>query len=109
MVDQPEFDGVTHPTTEDGVEAPIITSAARAPTIYADGVIFATRFGSTVRVHLVETVAEAADAPHPGLKTRHVANIVMPIEGYRNTVKYLNEISEYFDEEGREVDQSSKK
>lgn len=109
MTDQHDIDGVTHPTTDDGVEVPIITSAANAPTIYADGVIFATRFGSTVRIHLVETVAEATDAPHPGLKTRHVANVVMPIEGYRNTVKYLNEISEYFDGEDHEVDQASEK
>lgn len=73
----------------------LVTSATDAPTIYADGVLFATRLGSTVRLSFFENILEARDAPSPGLKARHVLNLVLPIEGYTSGITYLEEAEKY--------------
>jgi len=71
------------------------TAATDAPTIYCDGVLFATTIGSTVRITLFENILEARDAASPGLKARHVLNLVMPLEGYINAQEYLEEASKF--------------
>jgi len=84
------------PQTDDGISVPMLTSAVNYPTVYADGCIFASRFGSTVRLTFIETIIEAADAPYPGPKSRHVGTLVMPAEGFRNMLRYLNDVTPKF-------------
>jgi hypothetical protein len=64
------------------------------PTVFADTAIFAYRFGGTVRVQFVEAINGAADSTSPGIKTRYVGNLVMPVEGFANMLEYLNGIAE---------------
>ena len=71
---------------------PIISSAADYPTVFADGCIFTTRVGPTVRMTFVEQVIEAVDATYPGPKTRHVGTLVLPVEGFRHMMRYFEEI-----------------
>lgn len=80
----------------EAVRIPFPTSAADYPTVYADGCVFATRLGSTVRIAFFETIVEAADAANPGPKNRHVGTLVMPVEGYDAMLRYLNEITPKF-------------
>lgn len=77
-------------------QIPLITSAAGYPSVYADGCLFATRLGSTVRLTFYETVMEPADGPHPGAKNRHVGTLVLPIEGFDGMLRYLNDITSKF-------------
>lgn len=72
------------------------TSALDYPTVYADGCVFATRLGSTVRLAFTETILEAVDGPFPGLKARHVGTLVLPVEGFRDMLEYLNKIAPEF-------------
>jgi hypothetical protein len=72
------------------------TSAMDYPTVYADGCVFATRIGSNVRIAFTETILEAADGPFPGYKARHVGTLVMPSEGFRDMMEYLNKIAPKF-------------
>lgn len=71
----------------------LVTSAVNAPTVYADGCLFATRLGSTVRLTFAENILEAADGPSPGLKMRHVGTLVLPIEGYQAMMAYLADVT----------------
>lgn len=80
-------------STEPEAKIPLVTSAVNAPTVYADGCLFATRLGSTVRLTFAENILEAADGPNPGLKMRHVGTLVLPIEGYDAMLKYLLDVT----------------
>lgn len=74
------------------LEPNIITSAANYPTVFSDGCLFATRIGSTVRLAFAETIIEPRDSPYPGSKTRHVSTVVMPVEVFAVTLRYLNSV-----------------
>ena len=63
-----------------------------AGTVFSDHCLFASRFVSTVRLSFVETLLEPADSLNPGAKTRYVGHVVMPMEGFRNMVQYLNQV-----------------
>lgn len=71
----------------------LLNNVSDAPTIYADGCIFVSTLGHAIRISFVETIVEPANGPSPGLKTKHVANIVMPVEGFSNTLEYMNQVS----------------
>lgn len=70
-----------------------INTPADAQTIYADGCLFATQLGSTVRLQLIETIIGAVDSNDPGARVRYVLNLVMPAEGFTNMVQYLGNTS----------------
>lgn len=72
------------------------TSAIDSPSVYADGCVFATRLGSNVRIAFTEAMLEAADGPFPGYKVRHVGTLIMPVEGFRDMLLYLNKIAPEF-------------
>ena len=85
---------------------PFPTSAINYPTVFADGCIFATRVGSTVRLTFSETIVEAADAESPGPKNRHVGTLVLTLEGFDSMLKYLNDVTpKYIFPEAREGDE----
>lgn len=73
-------------------QAPFHTSAVTSPTVFADGCVFAARMGSTVRLTFAETILEPDGIGPPGLKNRHVGTLVMPIEGFDNMMRYLNDL-----------------
>ena len=77
----------------------ILTSAINFPTIFADGCLFARRMGSTVRLTFVESMIEPSDGPFPGFKTRHVGTLIMPVEGFRATLGYLNRMADMLTED----------
>ena len=68
----------------------LLNNVADAPTIYADGCIFVSQLGDVIRISFAESIVEPSNGPSPGLKTRHVANIVMNREGFNNALLYLN-------------------
>ena len=70
----------------------LLNNVADAPTTYADGCIFISTVGNAIRISFVETILEPSNGPSPGLKTRHVANIVMPPDGFANTLEYMNKV-----------------
>ena len=70
----------------------LLNNVSDAPTIYADGCIFVSTVGNAIRISFVETIVEPSNGPMPGLKTRHVANVVMPTEGFSNTLEYMNRV-----------------
>lgn len=81
-----------------GDETPQITfkisgTPETVPTVFADTAIFAYRFGGTVRVQFVEAISGASDSTSPGVKTRYIGNLVMPVEGFANMLRYLNQIA----------------
>lgn len=78
------------------VDHTIVNGAVSAPTVYADGLIFATKVGSNIRLQFVEYVPQAANHPDPGLKTRHVVTVVMPPEGFESMMTYLSEVTPKF-------------
>ncbi|TMM47269.1 hypothetical protein [Qipengyuania marisflavi] len=64
-----------------------------APTVFSDGLLFATLVNGGVRLQFAEYVPHATNGPNPGLKTRVVANVVMPLEGYRGMMDYLSSVN----------------
>ena len=70
----------------------LLNNVSDAPTIYADGCIFISTVGNAIRISFVETILEPSNGPNPGIKTRHVANIVMPPDGFANTLEYMNNV-----------------
>ena len=68
----------------------LLNNVSDATTVYADGCIFLSRVGAAIRISFVESILEPANGPNPGLKTRHVANVVMPTEGFLNALQYMN-------------------
>lgn len=70
-------------------ELPVVTSGKDAPTVFADGCVFAAITGGVVRLQFVESIFDAMNVPHPGHKIRHVGTIVMPTEGFAATLAYL--------------------
>ena len=76
----------------------LLNNVSDAPSIYADGCIFVSTIGNAIRISFVETILEPANGPRPGLKTRHVANIVMPADGFKNTLKYMNNVVQHWAE-----------
>lgn len=64
-----------------------------APTIFSDGLLFATLVNGNVRLQFAEYVPQAFNGPNPGLKTRVIGTVVMPLEGYRGMVDYLDSVN----------------
>lgn len=83
----------TDTTDQPATDYTIINGASDAETVFADGLIFATRLGSAVRLQFAEYVPQASNHPDPGMKTRIVKTIVMPIEGYDAMLQYLVEVT----------------
>lgn len=77
----------------------VVTSAVSHPTVFADGCLFAYRMSGTVRMAFVESMIEAANGPYPGFKTRHVGTLVLPMEGLKVTLDYLNKLVADWDAE----------
>lgn len=50
-----------------------------APSVFSDGLLFATIVNGSVRLQFAEYVPHAFNGPSPGLKTRVVANVIMPL------------------------------
>ena len=72
---------------------PVIYSnvPSQTPTFFADTCIFATGMGAnTVRLQFAEFVPGAMDGNDPGTKVRYVGTLVMPLDGFKNMVEYLN-------------------
>lgn len=101
MTDEPKAGDGAGDGPREMLDPPTVSSveftsrATDAPTIYCDGVLFATRLGSTVRITFFENILEAKDAAFPGLKARHVLNLVMPIEGYIGGMDYLDGVAKF--------------
>ena len=74
----------------------MFNGAVHAPTVYADGLLFATKVGSNIRLQFVEYSPHPANHPDPGLKTRHVITIVMSPDGYQNMLTYLTDVTPKF-------------
>ena len=70
----------------------LLNNLSEAPTVYADGCIFVSTVGNAIRISFVETILEPSNGPIPGLKTRHVVNVVMPPDGFANTLEYMNKV-----------------
>jgi len=71
----------------------VVGTPETVPTVFADTAIFAYRFGGTVRIQFVEGIVGAADGTSPGLASRHVGNLVMPVEGFANMLAYFNHVA----------------
>lgn len=83
-------------TGPENAELPDIVQAnfpVQAPTVYADGLLFATNVSNTIRLQFAEYVPHAMNSSDPGLKTRVVLNVAIPVEGYSAMMKYLNDIN----------------
>ena len=93
----PEMPGDGIP--EDGVppDLPVMTSGMNAPTIFADGCVFAAVTDGVVRLQFVESIFDPMNIPQPGHKIRHVATVVLPKEGFAATLAYLNARAEESD------------
>jgi hypothetical protein len=76
----------------------LLNNVSDAPTIYADGCIFVSTIGNAIRLSFVETIVEPANGPMPGLKTRHVANVVMPADGFANMLEYMNKVKQSWEQ-----------
>jgi hypothetical protein len=74
-------------------EPTVVNAATDVPTFFSDTVIFSYSTGNTARLHFMETIVEPQGSPNAGFKARHVGNLVMPIDGFRNMLAYLNEAS----------------
>lgn len=96
--EQPQTD---HPDNMQHVNDP-----KDAPTVFSDGLLFATVVNGNVRLQFAEYVPQAANGPNPGLKTRVVANVIMPLEGYRGMMDYLDAVNGpyIFGEEGGDAE-----
>lgn len=70
----------------------LLNNLSDAPTVYADGCIFISTVGNAIRISFVETILEPSNGPIPGLKTRHAVNVVMPPDGFANTLEYMNKV-----------------
>lgn len=76
----------------------LVTNAVDHPTVFADGVWFASNMSNCVRITFLENMIEPQNSPHPGFKSRHVGTLAMPREGFNSMVAYLNSMKEYFDQ-----------
>lgn len=86
------------------VEVPpllLINRAVDAPSIFADSVYYATNISGTVRLSLTEAIAEPAEQPEPGFKSRYVGTIAMSVQSFEDALKYLNGLAEIWKREGR--------
>ena len=86
-------DGLENPETDAHLDIDYVNEAKDAPTLFADGLIFATLLNGAVRLQFSEYVPQAANGPSPGLKSRTVATMVVPLEGYQSMMAYLNDIN----------------
>ena len=77
---------------------PTTTSAMDYPTIYVDGVWFATNLGNVVRLQFLENVLEPGNSANPGLRARHVVTLAMPRIGFKHMLTYLNNMDKFFDD-----------
>lgn len=87
-----DFDDLLRETAKPQTEVPhrVVGAPEIVPTMFADTALFAYRFGGTIRVQFVEMNNAPSDAPEPGITSRHVFNLVMPVEGFSNFLEYLN-------------------
>ncbi len=88
-----EGNGPEQPKNENPSEMVQVNGPKDAPTVFADGLLFATLVNGNVRLQFAEYVPHATNGPDPGLKTRVIANVIMPLEGYRGMMEYLNTVS----------------
>lgn len=63
------------------------------PTVYADVCVFAAAIGPNMRLTFSESILGPSDSHFPGFHARHVGHLVMPREGFVNTLRYLNLIA----------------
>lgn len=78
------------------IDQTMFNGAVHAPTVFADGLVFATKIGSNIRLQFAEYSPHPANHPDPGLKTRHVVTVVMPPEGFENMMTYLQDVTPKF-------------
>lgn len=85
--------GPEQPNNESSSEMVQVNVPKDAPTVFSDGLLFATLVNGNVRLQFAEYVPHARNGPEPGLKTRVVANVIMPLEGYRGMMDYLEAVN----------------
>lgn len=93
--DLPDYEAMLEDPAPDPPPEPKIeylNTLSQAPTVFADGLVFVSRIGTTVRLSFVETTLEPNDSRTPGIKSKHVVNVVMPMEGFQNAVSYVDTI-----------------
>ena len=83
-----------------GSIVPIVNNAIDAPMVYADAAIFATMLNGVVRITFAQTLADAADDPNPGWKTRKVATVLLPADGFVGMMEYLDKQLAFFKAQG---------
>ena len=93
-------DGEPEQASEPVVAIPFTNHVSDVPSYYADTCIFATDLGSTIRLQFSEFIPGAKDSNDPGMKARYVGTLIMPLEGFRNMMGYLNQSMERQAQEG---------
>jgi len=81
----------------------LVSSAANVATIFADGAWFAAYLQGVVRISFLENIIEPSNSLSPGMKARHVGNLVMPKESFDRMVSYLVDMKAYFQQLDREA------
>jgi hypothetical protein len=87
------------PRPEDQI--PIATTARTVPTVFSDGLWFASHSLGIIRLQFIENVTEPSNSTDPGVKARHVMSIAMPKSSFDRMLSYLNFMKAIFDEDAR--------
>lgn len=85
--------GPEQPKNENPSEMDQVNEPKDVPSIFSDGLLFATLVAGNVRLQFAEYVPHAFNGRNPGLKTRVVANVVMPLDSYRAMMDYLERVN----------------